>query len=262
LYVAAVLGPGILTLPALAAQKSGPAFLLALVALLGLSAPLAFTFAALGRRFPGDGGLAQHVARAFGPRSGRVVAALFYVGVPPGVAALGLFGGGYLESVVGGAHTGLVVAATLIVATWVLNRAGLRASATAQVALTGVLLLVVLATVVVAVPHLDRGNFTPVAPHGWAALVPASFLLVWVLTGWEASANLAHTLPPASLSRVVTSAVLIVAAAFLGLSVAMIGVLGVDDLGTHRWPTCSPRPSAPPQSRSESVWRWSSRWET
>ncbi len=231
LYVAAVLGPGILTLPALAAQRAGPAFLLALVALLALSAPLAFTFAALGRRFPGEGGLAGHVARAFGARSGRMVAALFYLGVPPGVAALGLFGGGYLQSVVGGAHTGLVVAASFIVATWALNRAGLRASATAQVALTGVLLLVVLVAVVVAVPHLDGDNFTPVAPHGWAALVPASFLLVWVLTGWEASANLAHALPPASLSRVVRRAVLIVGAAFLGLSIAMIGVLGVDDLG-------------------------------
>jgi len=231
LYVAAVLGPGILTLPALAAQKAGPTFLLALVALLALSAPLALTFAALGGRFRGEGGLAQHVARAFGARSGRLVAALFYLGVPPGVAALGLFGGDYLQSVVGGAHTGLVVAASFIVATWSLNRAGLRASATVQVALTAVLLLVVLVAVVVAVPHLDSGNFTPVAPHGWAALVPASFLLVWVLTGWEASANLAHALPPASLSRVVTSAVLIVAAAFLGLSIAMIGVLGVDDLG-------------------------------
>lgn len=52
-----------------------------------------------------------------------------------------------------------------------------------------------------------------------------------MLTGWEASANLAHALPPASLRRVVTGAVLIVATAFLGLSVAMVGVLGVEDLG-------------------------------
>lgn len=178
LYVAAVLGPGILTLPALAAQKAGPAFLLALVALLALSAPLALTFAALGRHFPGESGLAQHVDRAFGARPGRVVAALFYFGVPPGVAALGLFGGGYLQSVVGGEHTATAVAASFIVVTWVLNSAGLRASATAQVALTAVLLLVVLGAMVAAVPHLEGDNFTPVAPHGWAGLVPASFLLV------------------------------------------------------------------------------------
>ena len=149
-------------------------------------------------------------------------------GVPPGVAALGLFGGEYLQSVVGGEHTAPAVAASFIVVTWLLNSAGLRASATGQVVLTGVLLVVVGVAVVAAVPHVNTGNYTPVAPDGWAALVPASFLLVWVLTGWEASANLAHSLAPDSLSRVVAGAVLTVAAAFLGLSWAMVGV---QDLG-------------------------------
>lgn len=231
LYVAAVLGPGILTLPALAAQQAGPAFLFALLAILVLSAPLAATFAALGRAHRTAGGLPGHVARAFGPRPGRVVAALFYLGVPPGVAALGLFGGAYLESVVGGAHTAPITALVFVVATWLLNVAGLHASATAQVVLTGLLLLVVLVTLVLAAPQVDAERFTPVTPHGWGALVPASFLLVWVLTGWEASANLAVALSPGSLRRVVVTAVVIVAAAFLGLSVVMVGVIGVADLG-------------------------------
>ena len=232
MYVAAVLGPGVLTLPALAAREAGPVFLIALVALLALSAPLAATFAALGRRFPAEGALAGHVTLAFGPRTGRIVAALFYLGVPPGVAALGLFGGGYLQAVVGGEHTALITATVLLAGTWALNGAGLRASATAQVVLTGVLLLVVLVTVAIAVPHVDGANFAPVAPHGWTALAPATFLLVWVLTGWEASANLATALPPAKLRRVVASAVIIVAAAFLGLSLTMVGVVGVEELGS------------------------------
>lgn len=231
LYVAAVLGPGILTLPALAAQVAGPAFLVALVALLALSAPLAATFAAIGRRFPVDGGLPAHAALAFGPVAGRIVAALFYLGVPPGVAALGLFGGGYLQAVVGGRHTALAVAVLLVLAAWAVNGAGLRASASAQVVLTGLLLAAVLGTVVLAAPHVEARGFTPVAPHGWDALVPASFLLVWVLTGWEASANLASAVDPARLPRVVGVAVALVAAAFLGLSIVMVGVLGIDDLG-------------------------------
>lgn len=231
LYVSAVLGPGVLTLPALAAGAAGPAFLLALVALLALSVPLASTFAALGRTFPGGGGLPAHVERAFGPRAGRTVAILFYVGVPPGVAALGLFGGGYLQDVVGGAHTALFTATSLVVLTWLLNLAGLRASATLSVVLTCVLLLIVLATLLLAVPHLRGGSFTPWAPHGWTAVLPASFLLMWVLTGWEASANLADSLPPASLNRVVGTAIAIVATAFLGLSLVMVGALGVHDLG-------------------------------
>lgn len=48
LYGGAVLGPGVLLLPALAAQAAGPASLLAWVGLLIVSLALAATFAALG----------------------------------------------------------------------------------------------------------------------------------------------------------------------------------------------------------------------
>src|SRR5437763_769403 len=61
LYVGAVLGPGVLFLPALAARVAGPASVLAWAALLALSAPLAMTFAALGVRHPEAGGSAASV---------------------------------------------------------------------------------------------------------------------------------------------------------------------------------------------------------
>ena len=57
LYVGAVLGPGVLILPALAAEAAGPASVIAWVGLLALSAPLAITFAALGVRQPEAGGV-------------------------------------------------------------------------------------------------------------------------------------------------------------------------------------------------------------
>ncbi len=58
LYVGVVLGTGIVALPALAAQVAGPASLIAWIALVVLSAPLAATFAALGSRHPDAGGVA------------------------------------------------------------------------------------------------------------------------------------------------------------------------------------------------------------
>src|SRR5690349_4150064 len=61
LYVGAVLGTGVIALPALAADIAGPASLLAWLALVLLSAPLAATFAALGARYPDAGGVATYV---------------------------------------------------------------------------------------------------------------------------------------------------------------------------------------------------------
>ena len=57
LYVGAVLGTGVIALPALAAEVAGPASLIAWAALVLLSAPLAATFAALGARYPDAGGV-------------------------------------------------------------------------------------------------------------------------------------------------------------------------------------------------------------
>ena len=65
------LGTGVIALPALAAEIAGPASLLAWVALIVLSAPLAVTFAALGARYPDAGGVSTYVRTAFGASAGR-----------------------------------------------------------------------------------------------------------------------------------------------------------------------------------------------
>ncbi|WP_233600211.1 amino acid permease [Micromonospora sp. M71_S20] len=75
LYVGAVLGPGVLVLPALAVQAAGPASLLAWTAMLALSVPIAAAFAALGIRHPDSGGVATFTRRAFGPTPAAVAAA-------------------------------------------------------------------------------------------------------------------------------------------------------------------------------------------
>jgi len=63
LYIASVLGTGLLVLPGLAAQVAGPASIVAVIAVIVLSVPLAGTFAVLAARYPDPGG----VARRFDP---------------------------------------------------------------------------------------------------------------------------------------------------------------------------------------------------
>jgi amino acid efflux transporter len=72
LYIAAVLGTGILILPALAVRVAGPASILAVLAVLLLSIPLAGTFAALAARFPDAGGVATFVRLALGQTAARM----------------------------------------------------------------------------------------------------------------------------------------------------------------------------------------------
>src|SRR6476646_7476561 len=85
--VGAVLGTGVISLPALGAQVAGPASLVAWVALVLLSVPLATTFAALGARYPDAGGVSTYVRRAFGDRAATTVGYTFYFAVPVGAPA-------------------------------------------------------------------------------------------------------------------------------------------------------------------------------
>src|SRR4030088_2064664 len=73
LYVGAVLGTGVIGLPALDDQVAGPASLLAWLGWAILSGPLAAPFAALGARYPDAGGVSTYVRYAFGSRAAAVV---------------------------------------------------------------------------------------------------------------------------------------------------------------------------------------------
>src|SRR5260221_12734303 len=71
LYIGALLGPGLLLLPGLAAAEAGPASILAWLALLCLSGLFAAVFSALGRRRPSAGGAIGYLAAGPGSPPGR-----------------------------------------------------------------------------------------------------------------------------------------------------------------------------------------------
>lgn len=229
LSLGAVLGTGVITLPAVAARIAGPASLLAWVALILLSVPLAGTFAALGARFPGAGGVASYVSRAFGERAGGAVGTCFFVAVPVGAPVAAMMAAGYVADVVGGGRaTSLVVCAVLILVTAGLNAGGLRLSGRAQLAMASALALVMVVTVAMAAPHARVAHLEPFAPHGWSAIGGAMAVLVWGFAGWEAVASLSgeYRDPRRDLPRATAIAVMVVGVLYLALAVTALLVLG------------------------------------
>ena len=179
LYVGAVLGPGVLILPALAAEAAGPASVLAWVGLLALSAPLAIAFAALGVRYPEAGGTAAYAREAFGRARPAVTGWWFLAGVVIGAPAVALIGGFYVAELIGAGREGAVAAAAGMMATvMATNAVGLRTSAKLQLALAGLLAALLLVAVVSALPESRQENWAPFAPHGWAAIGTAASLLM------------------------------------------------------------------------------------
>ncbi|WP_078893628.1 APC family permease [Streptomyces sp. CT34] len=229
LCAGAVLGPGVLTLPSLAAAAAGPASILAWVVLLAMCVPVAASFAALGARFPDGGGVATYVHRAIGPRAAAVVGWWFYGAVPIGVVSAAWIGGKYVAGAAGWGGTGAaVVAGAVLAGSLVSNAVGLRMSGRVQLLLGGLLAAVLLCTVLAAAPQVSAAHFTPFMPGGWASVGSAASVLFFAFAGWEAASHLSGEFadPARDLPRVTRRTLVVITVLYLGLAVATVGALG------------------------------------
>lgn len=227
LYVGALVGPGLLLVPALAAAVAGPASIIAWLGLLTLSVPLAVTFATLGVRHPVAGGVTTYVREGLGDAAAAITGAWFTTAVVLGGPAVSLVGGYYVADVTGRGRT-VAVAVGLLMFVVVLgaNGFGLRVSSGVQLGLSSVLVAVIAVAVAVALPGRAHDGWTPFAPHGWWAIGSAANVLMWLFIGWEAMAQLAGEFrrPATQLPRAMALAFAIIAALYVGLAVATIAI--------------------------------------
>jgi len=227
LYIGALLGPGLLLLPGLAAAQAGPASILAWAGLLVLSAILAAVFSGLGRAVPGAGGAAGYAAAGLGRRAAAVTRWWFLAGVITGAPIVCLIGASYMTALTGGGQlTRAAIAAGLLLGVLGLAAGGVRASTLAQLLLVALLVTVVITAVTGSAHAGHAGNWTPFAPHGWLSIGRAASTLMLSFVGWEAVAPLTGRLRAGQLPRVIGIAFGVTAVLYLGLAVATISCLG------------------------------------
>ena len=223
LYVGALLGPGLLVLPGLAAARAGPASILAWAGLLVLSGLVAIVFARFGIERPSAAGVAEYTAYGLGERAGRAVGWCFLAGIVTGAPIVCTMGAGYLAPKATALAGGLTLALMIM-----LSRRGLRASTGVQLALVAVLILVIVVAVGGAAPSAAAGNFRPFAPHGWHAIGGAATVLMLSFVGWEAVAPLTDRFadPRRQLPRVIGASFAITAVIYLALATITVAALG------------------------------------
>lgn len=229
LYIGAVLGTGVIALPALAASTAGPASLLAWIALIALSIPLAATFSALGARYPDAGGVATCVKLAFGSYPAAVVGWCFLFAVPVGGPAAAMFAGAYVQAAFGGGtSTVMLTAFALVIGITLINAFGVTLSGKVQVLVAGLLITFLMTAVCTSLPHAHVENLHPFAPHGWLAVASSAGLLVWSFAGWEAITYLAAEFrePARDMPKSAAVAVFVIGILYFAVAAATILVLG------------------------------------
>ncbi|MFG3254164.1 amino acid permease [Streptomyces sp. NPDC048172] len=229
LYIGALLGPGLLLLPGLAARAAGPASILAWAGLLALSALLAAVFSGLGTRVGSGSGVAGYAAAGLGARAGRATAWSFLAGAVAGAPVVCWIGGTYVAELTGTGRTGTFVAsAALLAVVLAMRLAGARTGTGVQLALVCGLTVLVVVAVAGSAGSVRAAHWTPFAPSGWQGVARAASLLMLSFVGWEAVAPLTVRLrdPRRTLPRVMLLAFTVTAALYLGLAAATVGALG------------------------------------
>lgn len=227
LYLAAVLGTGILVIPLLAWREGGAASLIAwfLLGVLGLS--LGWTFAAAGAEYPDAGGIQTLIKRIFGKASGTISRWLIFFSVPAGGAAAAHI---YADHLVAAFQLQVAYVPWIAASSWILvggaNYFGIRVSVNAQLVLSGLLVFLLSVVVVFGLPSIDFRNFVPFAPAGVKGVGKAAVLIFWSFLGWEAIAHLAEEFknPRRDMIRAAVVAAIIVGFFYIAVSFVLIGV--------------------------------------
>ncbi|SDO43692.1 APC family permease [Lentzea jiangxiensis] len=229
MYVGALLGPGLLMLPGLTAALAGPASVVTWAALLVLSGLLGWVFAALGIRLPSADGVRGYVALGLGRRASAATSWCFLAGIVAGAPIVCVIGGAYVAELAGaGRVTACLLAAAILVAVLAITSRGLRTSSTVQFGLVVLLLVVVAVSVIGGATAAEAANWTPFAPHGWAAIGTAAAPLMLSFVGWEAAAPLTARLadPRRQLPRIVATTLVVTSLLYLSLAAVTVAALG------------------------------------
>ena len=224
--IGAVIGAGILVLPALAAEEAGPASLVSW-ALMGLFAlPMLAAIAQMSSRFPNSGGVAAYAQQAFGPGMGRLAGFLIFTAVPIGVPPVALIGASYFNSLFGwGPDAAYVTAAAMALLASALNYRGVELSGRTQLCVVGAIVAVLLFVTFSSLGAVRAENFAPFAPHGAGAAAHAMSLLFFAFLGWEMIGHLAEEFknPRRDIPRSLGAAFAVVCAVYLALAFVIVG---------------------------------------
>src|SRR5439155_16732998 len=226
LYMSSVLGSGVLVLPGLAAQIAGPASLLAWLLLSLASYPLAYTFASLSARKPESGGVYSFARESFGLQMADAVGWLFIVWYVTGAPVVTVIAASYLSYAIPLTKTMIyVVAALIILGTFLINYRGIVISGKVQLAVIVAIVGLLLTAVIASVPLVRVENFTPFFPYGVLPIGVAAALIFWSYLGYENVSNVAEEFKnlERDFHRSILFSVIVIGLLYISVAVATIG---------------------------------------
>lgn len=226
LYIGSVLGSGIMILPGVVADSSGPASLLAWVLMSLLVIPMALTMGLLSIKYPNSGGVSHFVSKAFNPDVGSLIGWFFLLSVVVGAPVIALVGAGYACAAVGlGDSCRLVLAAFILLTGVLTNYVGMKMTSQVQMAVVVTTIIILVSAFAGSIFTVDLKNFSPFMPFGWESVGQAGTLIFWSFLGWEAISHLSEEFenPERDVVKGTIIAALVIGILYVGTAFVVIG---------------------------------------
>ncbi|MCL5267739.1 MAG: amino acid permease [Bacteroidetes bacterium] len=190
------------------------------------SYPFAYTFASLSSCMPQSGGVYSFAKEGFGQQAATVTSWLFALWYIAGSPAVTLIAASYLAYAFPMSRTDLyLVAAAVIVLTFVVNYRGITFSNKVQLGVVISIVLMLVAAVATSVSSVEPGNFTPLFPNGILPVGTAAALIFWSYLGYENVSNVAEEFknPERDFRRSVVISVLLIGVPYVSVAVVTVG---------------------------------------
>lgn len=226
LYIGSVLGSGIMILPGVVADSSGPASLLAWVLMSLLVIPMALTMGLLSIKYPNSGGVSHFVSKAFNPDVGSLIGWFFLLSVVVGAPVIALVGAGYACAAVGFGDSSRLVLAAFILLTGILtNYVGMKMTSQVQIAVVVTTIVILVSAFAGSILAVDPKNFSPFMPFGWESVGRAGTLIFWSFLGWEAISHISEEFedPERDVVKGTIIAALVIGVLYIGTAFVVIG---------------------------------------
>lgn len=243
LVVGSMIGSGVFMLPASLAKFGWNAVAGWGVSIAGALA-IAFTLAALARRFPDAGGPAGYVAAAFGPVAGFLVGWAFWVSMWVSCSALAAAGASYFSVFMPSfAGSPTLASLTFIWGVTLVNLVGAQAAGRFQILTTALKLLPLLVVAVIMVMILGREGTAALAPFpadglSLGAISTAGAITLFALLGFETVCGAADRVvrPEVNIPRAIIFGTLFVGAIYLLVCSGIVLMMPAAELATSNAP--------------------------
>lgn len=227
-YFSTIVGVGIFVVPLIVAKMAGPASIISWIIVLICAYPFATIFAYISQKYQVSGSIQKFLEESWGLKFGRSIALFLVLSALFGNALLSIAASKYFNEIFKCDYNLYLLSLFFLIIPIFFNLLQIGLSSKIQTFTLIVLVILLEAIVISAIPHHDFAKLTPFAPNGYNMILPTVSICFYSIVGWENVDAIAEEVKDPGKNFKTAAKIAIMLISFFYLSVALTIVFTLD----------------------------------